>query len=177
MSHVADLHKSDAPKELGIHIITCSTSRYNETKRGKYVQDISGDLIESLVQGAGHRVHGRTLIPDAKVKIQKAARAALASKQVDVLIITGGTGLSPHDVTIESISQFYEKEICGFGELFRQVSFEQVGSAAMLSRASGGLSKGKAIFCLPGSPNAVQTAMEKLILPELGHIVKIGREH
>ena len=177
MSKVVDLHKTAAPKELGIYIITCSTSRYNELKTGRKMGDISGNIIEQLVLNAGHRVKGRNLIPDSRSHIQKAARTALASEQVDVLIITGGTGLSPHDVTIESISSFYQKEISGFGELFRKVSFDRIGSAAMLTRASAGLAKGKAIFCLPGSPDAVETALKELILPELGHIIKVGREH
>ena len=176
MSKVVDLHKTAAPKELGIYVITCSTSRYNNLKNGKKTEDLSGNLIEQLLLNAGHHVKGRNLIPDSRSHIQKAARTALASDQVDVLIITGGTGLSPRDVTIESMSSFYQKEITGFGELFRKVSFEKIGSAAMLTRASAGLAKGKAIFCLPGSPDAVETALKELILPELGHIIKVGRE-
>ena len=176
MSKVVDLHKTAAPKELGVYIITCSTSRSNELKSGRKTSDISGNIIERLVLNAGHRLKGRNLIPDSRSLLRKTARTALAADQVDVLIITGGTGLSPHDVTIESISPFYQKEITGFGELFRKVSFDRIGSAAMLTRASAGLSKGKVIFCLPGSPDAVETAMKELILPELGHIIKIGRE-
>lgn len=177
MSKVVDLHKAAAPKQVGIYIITCSTSRYTELETGKKTDDLSGDIIEQLVLNAGHRVEGRELIPDSRPKIRKAARTALASERVDALIITGGTGLSARDVTIESLSSLYEKEISGFGELFRKMSFDKIGSAAMLTRASAGLAKGKAIFCLPGSPDAVQTALEELILPELGHIIKVGREH
>ena len=176
MSKVVHLHKTAAPKELGVYIITCSTSRYNELKIGRKTSDTSGGIIEQLVLNAGHRVTSRDLIPDSKSRIQRAARTALSSKKVDVLIITGGTGLSPNDVTIETVSPLYQKEIIGFGEIFRKVSFDRIGSAAMLSRASAGLAKGKAIFCLPGSPDAVETAMKELILPELGHIIKIGRE-
>jgi len=107
----------------------------------------------------------------------KAARRALASKSVDALIITGGTGLSPSDITIETITPLMTREIPGFGELFRKVSFDKIGSAAMLSRAVAGLVKNKVVFCLPGSPDAVQTAMEQLILPELGHVLRIARQH
>ncbi len=177
MSKVVDLHKAGAPKELGIYIITCSTSRYNEPKTSTKTDDISGDIIEQLVLSAGHRLEGRKLIPDSRSKIRSATKAALASKQVDSIIITGGTGLSPYDITIESIRPLYQKEISGFGELFRKISYEKIGPAAMLTRASAGLVKGKAIFCLPGSPDAVQTALEKLILPELGHLIRIGRQH
>jgi molybdenum cofactor biosynthesis protein B len=108
--------------------------------------------------------------------IRRAVKEALASKGVDALVVTGGTGLAPRDITIETVAPFLTKEIPGFGELFRKVSFDSVGSAAMLSRAFAGLVKGKAIFCLPGSPDAVQTAMEQLILPELGHVLRIAKE-
>ena len=141
MSKVVDLHKAGAPKELGIYIITCSTSRYSEPKTSTKTDDISGDIIEQLVLNAGHRLEGRRLIPDSRLKIR--SRAALASKQVHSIIITGGTGLSPYDITIESIRPFYQKEISGFGELFRKISYDKIGPAAMLTRASAGLVKGK----------------------------------
>jgi molybdenum cofactor biosynthesis protein B len=139
--------------------------------------DISGNTIQQLAISAGHRVEGRKLIPDSKAAIRRAARQALAAKNVDALIITGGTGLSRSDLTIETITPLITKEIPGFGELFRKVSFDRIGSAAMLTRALGGLVKNKMVFCLPGSPDAVQTAMEQLILPELGHVMRIAREH
>lgn len=177
MDSVPELHKASAPKSLGIFIITCSTSKYNELSNGKSPNDISGDIIEQQVRNAAHKIEGRKLISDSKPMIRKTAKSALTSKNVDVIIITGGTGLSPRDVTIESISPMFDKEIDGFGELFRKISFDRIGSPAMLTRAAAGMTKGKAIFCLPGSPDAVQIALEKLILPELGHIVKVGREH
>ncbi len=177
MDSVPELHKASAPKSLGIFIITCSTSKYNELSNGKSPNDISGDIIEQQVRNAAHKIEGRKLISDSKPMIRKTAKSALTSKNVDVIIITGGTGLSPRDVTIESISPMFDKEIDGFGELFRRISFDRIGSPAMLTRAAAGMTKGKAIFCLPGSPDAVQIALEKLILPELGHIVKVGREH
>jgi molybdenum cofactor biosynthesis protein B len=177
MSKVVDLHKAEVPKDLGIYIVTCSTSRYNRTPTSGKTEDISGNIIEQKVQDAGHHVEGRRLIPDSRLKIRSTVRAALASRKVDAVIITGGTGLSPYDITIESIRSFHVKEVPGFGELFRKISYDKIGPAAMLSRASAGLVKGKAIFCLPGSPDAVQTALEKLILPELGHLIKIARQH
>jgi len=109
--------------------------------------------------------------------IQKHVRKALSSPEIDALIITGGTGLSPRDLTIESVSPFLQKNIPGFGELFRKISFDKIGSPAMLSRALAGSSNGKLIFCLPGSPDAVETAMTRLILPEIGHMLKVSREH
>lgn len=177
MSHVPDLHKATAPKSLGIYIVTCSTSKFKQLSSGEKPDDISGDIIERMASNAGHRIEGRKLISDSTPMIKKTTRRALALKHVDALIVSGGTGLSPRDVTVESISPTIEKEIPGFGELFRKLSYEKIGSAAMLSRAFAGFAKGKVVFCLPGSPDAVETAMEKLILPELGHIVRVGREH
>lgn len=177
MSKVAEHHKTTSPKSLGLFIITCSTSKYHQAKSGETPEDASGDIIEKLAVIAGHEIRSRKLIDDSKTMIQKTTRQALASKQVDAVIITGGTGLSPRDVTIESIKPMVTKEISGFGELFRKVSYDRIGSPALLSRALAGLVKNKPVFCLPGSPDAVQTAMKTLILPELGHLIRVAREH
>jgi molybdenum cofactor biosynthesis protein B len=177
MSKVHELHKSAAPQSVGIFIVTCSTSRYNQLRAGQKPDDASGDAIERLALSAGDRIEGRRLIPDSKSTITRTAKEALRGSGVQALIITGGTGLSPRDVTIESIHPQVEKEIPGFGELFRKLSYETIGPPALLSRAFAGTRKGKVIFCLPGSPDAVQTAMEKLILPELGHIIRVANEH
>ena len=109
--------------------------------------------------------------------IRRTTKRAMRSKDVDTVIITGGTGLSPRDVTIASVEPFIDKWIPGFGELFRKISFDKIGSPAMLSSAMAGSSDGKLIFCLPGSPDGVQTALEQLIIPELGHMIKVCREH
>lgn len=177
MSKVPELHKSSSPKSLSIFIITCSTSKFNQYKAGEKPDDHSGAIIEELATKAGHKVHGRRLIDDSKTMIRTTTKRALQTKNVDAVIITGGTGLSPRDVTIESVKPLVKKEIPGFGELFRKISFDSIGSAALLSRAFAGTSGGKVVFCLPGSPDAVQTAMEKLILPELGHIIRVVNEH
>ena len=177
MAKIPELHKSTAPKSVGIYIITCSTSKFKELKASKKPNDTSGDLIETIAQAAGHRIEGRQLISDSKPMITKTTKHALRAPRVNAIIITGGTGLSPRDVTPESIMPLVERAIPGFGELFRKISFETIGSPALLSRAFAGTSNGKAIFCLPGSPDAVQTAMEKLILPELGHIIGVAHEH
>ncbi len=177
MSKVHELHKASAPHSVGVFVLTCSSSRFKLIKAGERPDDTSGDIIERLASNAGHTIQGRKLISDSKPMITKTAKKALKSHGVDALIITGGSGLSPRDVTVESISPLIDKEIPGFGELFRKLSFDSIGSAALLSRAFAGTSTGKAVFCLPGSPDAVQTAMEKLILPELGHIIRIAREH
>ena len=175
MSHVSELHKKSSPTPMGIYVLTCSTSKFKQLQQKQQPDDESGDIIERLAADAGHKIAERKLIADSKPMIRKALRAALANREVDVMIVTGGTGLSQTDVTFETISPILERQIPGFGEIFRRVSFDEIGSAAMMSRAFAGTIKGKAVFCLPGSPNGVKTAMEKLILPELGHIVGLSR--
>lgn len=177
MSKIHELHKASAPHSVGIFIITCSTSKFKQMKAGERPDDTSGDIIERLASNAGNTIQGRKLISDSKPMITRSAKEALRAHAVDALIITGGTGLSPRDVTVESINPLLDREIPGFGELFRKLSFDSIGSAALLSRAFAGTSKGKPVFCLPGSPDGVQTGMEKLILPELGHIIRVAREH
>jgi len=140
------------------------------------VEDASGDLIESLLKNAGHIVAFRKLIPDDKALIEEGMRQALASADLDVVVFCGGTGIAPSDITIETLSPFLEKVLPGFGEIFRLLSFDKIGSAAVLSRAIAGVAKGKAFFCIPGSPDAVKICFEKLILSESAHIVKHARE-
>lgn len=134
MSKVPQLHKHMSPKSVGICIVTCSTSKFAQKRAGEKADDRSGNLIERLAIRAGHKVNGRYLISDSKIMIQKHVRNVLSSPKIDALIITGGTGLSPRDLTIESVSPFLQKSIPGFGELFRKISFDKIGSAAMLSR-------------------------------------------
>jgi len=175
MSEVTKLHKESSPTTVGVYVLTCSTSKFKQLQRKQEPDDKSGDTIAQLAANAGHRIAGRKLIMDSKSMIRKAIRSALANRGVNVVIVTGGTGLSPTDVTFETISPLLDKEIPGFGEIFRRVSYDEIGSPAMMSRAFAGTIREKAIFCLPGSPNGVRTAMEKLILPELGHITGITR--
>jgi molybdenum cofactor biosynthesis protein B len=103
-------------------------------------------------------------------------RSVLGSNDVDAAVFCGGTGITSSDVTIEAVTPFLEKILHGFGEIFRRLSYDEIGSSAVLSRAVAGVANGKAIFCIPGSPNAVRLCLEKLILPEAGHIVKHARE-
>jgi molybdenum cofactor biosynthesis protein B len=175
MSKVAELHKQSSLTSAGIYVLTCSTSKFKELQQKQQPDDQSGDIIERLALNAGHRIAGRKLIADSRSMIRKALRTALAIRSVDALIVTGGTGLSQTDVTFETISPLLERQIPGFGEIFRRISYDEIGSPAMMSRAFAGTIKGKAIFCLPGSPNGVKTAMEKLILPELGHVIGLSR--
>jgi molybdenum cofactor biosynthesis protein B len=176
MSETARKHKAEAPVGLRFGIFTCSTSRYLQSKKGEEFQDVSGDLIEKLLKKAGHQVTLRRLMPDDGVLIRQSVKRALASPDLDAAVFCGGTGIAPSDVTIETVSPLLEKALPGFGEIFRRLSFDEIGSAAVLSRAVAGVAKGKAIFCIPGSPNAVRLCMEKLILPETPHVVKHARE-
>jgi molybdopterin adenylyltransferase len=177
MSESSKAHKAKAPKTLNFGIYICSTSRYKLVEKGETaVSDVSGDTLIDLLRNAGHNVLFKKIIADDKAMISEAVHQALNMLDLDVAIFSGGTGITPTDVTIETVSPFFEKTLPGFGEFFRRISFDRVGSAAVLSRAVAGVAKGKALFCIPGSPDAVRVAVEMLILPESPHIVKHARE-
>jgi molybdenum cofactor biosynthesis protein B len=176
MSETTKKHKAEAPKKLKFAIFTCSTSRYEQMRKGETMEDVSGNLVESFLKKNGHTIVDRKLISDDKSMIKKTMRSVLASPEVDVAVFCGGTGIAPSDMTIETVSPFLEKVLLGFGEVFRRLSFDKIGSAAILSRAIAGVARGKAIFCIPGSPDAVMLCFEKLILAEVGHVVKHARE-
>ena len=177
MSETSKAHKAKAPKTLNYGIYICSTSRYKLIKQGeKEISDVGGDTIVELLKNAQQNVIFKKIIADDKALISDAVKEALNMPDLDVAIFSGGTGITPTDVTIETVSPFFEKTLPGFGEFFRRISFDRVGSAAVLSRAAAGVAKGKALFCIPGSPDAVRIAVEMLILPESSHIVKHARE-
>lgn len=161
---VHEAHRAKGPATAGFAAITVSDTRTPET-------DTGGRTLCDLVEGAGHRVAIRVIVRDEPEDVERAVRDALAMPEVDLVVLTGGTGLSARDGTVEVVSRLLEKPIDGFGELFRFLGFQQVGSAAMLSRATGGLVRGKFVFALPGSPRAVRLAMEALILPEVSHLL------
>jgi len=169
-------HKAKAPLKLKVYVLTCSTSRYRDQQSGKSVEDSSGDIIANQLTKAGHTVVERKLVPDNEAMIRQTLREMLSQRDIDAIIITGGTGISPKDITIEVARDLFEKDIPGFGELFRKISYDAVGSPAILTRAAAGVAKSKLIFCLPGSPDAVDRAMASLIVPEIGHMVKHIRE-
>jgi len=175
VTNIHSMHKEHGQKSLAVFVLTCSTSRAEQKKQGLPVQDPSGNIIEKLMREAGHRVTGRKLIPDKIGLLRTTVRQFLRS-EADAIIVTGGTGVSPSDVTIEAIAPMLEKELPGFGELFRMISYDTIGSSAMMTRATAGIAKGKAIFLLPGSPDAVATAVSKLIVSELGHVLSMARQ-
>jgi len=176
MSKTSREHKASAPKKVKFAVFTCSTSRYRTQSLGGKAEDPSGDLIVDLLKAKGHEVTRRSIIPDDKEFIEKAVEEALSSEDVDAIITCGGTGISKTDVTIETMRTFLEKELEGFGEILRRISYDEIGSAAVLTRATAGVCRGKVIFSIPGSPQAVRVALEKLILNEVGHILKHARE-
>jgi molybdenum cofactor biosynthesis protein B len=158
-------HKSDAPAAVGCYVLTVSDTRTPET-------DTGGRAIRDLITDGGHIVTGSDIVRDDPDEVVAKVLERLEDDHTHVIITTGGTGISSRDSTYEAIEGLLEKRLTGFGELFRMLSFEEIGSAAMMSRATAGTVGRKAIFVLPGSPNAVRMAVTRLILPELGHVVQ-----
>ncbi|BDH61543.1 molybdenum cofactor biosynthesis protein B [Lysinibacillus sp. PLM2] len=156
-------HMSDMEK-INMMVLTISDTRDKKT-------DKSGQLIIDLLKNTNHRLAMYQIVRDDKEVIQNAIIEGCEDSKIDVIITNGGTGLSKRDVTYETLNEIFEKPIPGYGELFRLLSYEEIGSAAMLSRACAGIANNTIIFSTPGSTNAVKLAMEKLILPEIQHIV------
>ena len=163
MSHIE--HRAAAPTSVRCYVLTISDSRTEAT-------DTSGRAIQDLLSGKGHQVTGRQILPDDPARVRAALRAQLANPDVQAILTTGGTGISSRDNSYEAIDSLLEKRLTGFGELFRALSYQEIGAAAILSRACAGTSQGKVILSVPGSEHAVRLAMTKLILPELGHLVR-----
>jgi len=157
-------HRSDAPTHVACFVLTCSDSRAQ-------ADDVSGRALREGLEAAGHSVVGQAVVRDEPEQIRAAVERGLQGGARAVLI-TGGTGITRRDQTVEAVRPLLEKEIPGFGELFRMLSFQEIGSAAWLSRALAGTVRGALVFVLPGSPNAVRLALDRLILPELGHAVR-----
>ncbi len=177
MSESSEKHKLAAPTEIGFTLIMCSTSRYSDHIAGNKVDDSSGDYITKTLRSSNKKLVSRILIADVAEEIRNAIKDAVRNDDVSAIIICGGTGIAPQDVTIEVVTPMFDKEIPGFGELFRKLSYEEIGSPAIMSRAIAGVVDGKVIFCIPGSLNAVRLCLNNLIIPETGHILKHAREH
>lgn len=159
-------HKQQAPKSVQCKIITVSDTRNEAT-------DKSGRLMMDLLEQAGHQVVDYVIVKDEVAPIQEEIEKGCNRADIEVILTNGGTGIAKRDVTIETVQQLLEKEMVGFGELFRMLSYqEDIGSAAILSRAIAGVVDNKAVFATPGSTGAVKLAMNKLILPEIGHVVR-----
>lgn len=161
-------HKHDVPANLKIAVVTVSTSRTRET-------DVSGEVLKDAVEKNGHSVADYAVVPDAQEEIAETVKAFI-EEGADAVIVNGGTGVAPSDVTIEALEPLFDKKITAFGQLLTILSYEEIGTAFMNSRATAGIVDGRPVFCIPGSPNACRLAVEKLIMPEIGHSVKHARQ-
>ena len=161
-------HRAHGRRTVACAILTVSDTRTPET-------DTSGALARDLLVQSGHRVVAQAILPDEPDRVRAHVEELLANDEVEAVVVNGGTGLAPRDTTYEAVAGLLEKRLDGFGELFRMLSYEQIGAAAMLSRAVAGVARGKVVASMPGSTAAVELAMSKLLVPELGHMVKLAR--
>jgi len=166
-------HRGSGPRKLAAVLVTVSTSRYASKKEDGKFDDESGDVASREIGRLGHRLARRKLVSDEPPMIRAEIEHFLRGSD-DVLIFLGGTGVSRRDVTIETARPYFEKELDGFGEMLRRVSFKKVGAASVLTRATAGVAKGKLILCLPGSPDAAATALRSFGR-ELPHIIFVAR--
>ncbi|WP_038038773.1 MogA/MoaB family molybdenum cofactor biosynthesis protein [Thermorudis peleae] len=164
MSRSVAAHRAAAPETVRCAVVTVSDSRTPET-------DESGQWIKEQLQAAGHAVVYYTVIPDEPSRVVAVLDEMAGRDDCDAVLFNGGTGIARRDTTYEAVSQRLEKRLDGYGELFRMLSYQEIGPAAMLSRAVAGVYRGKFVALMPGSPHAVKLAMEKLLLPELAHII------
>ncbi len=167
-SQSAQEHRQQAAQAVRCAVLTVSDTR-------TLASDRSGQAIVQLLQEAGHSVAGRTIVPDEPTILRQEILKFVEAKDADVLLLTGGTGIAARDQTIDTVSPLFTKDLPGYGELLRMLSYQQIGPAAMLSRATGGLIGSQVVLTMPGSTAAVHLAMKKLILPELPHLVAIAK--
>ena len=154
-------------------VVRCAVLTTSDTRT--LADDAGGALIVQKLESAGHEVVHRAILPDDAARITAELAALLGRTDLDAILTTGGTGVGPRDVTADVVLRVIEKQLPGFGEAFRRLSWDQVGSAAWLSRAAAGVASGKILFALPGSPKAVELAMDRLIVPELRHAAEVMR--
>ena len=162
-SHEHHHHRKAAPERVPTLVVTVSDTRDLQS-------DTGGALVAELLSGAGHPVLDRLIAKDEPGAIAGALEEGLGREECRAVIFTGGTGIAPRDVTPDTIEPLLDRVVPGFGEIFRQLSYEEIGSAALLSRALGGIARGRVVFVLPGSRGAVRLGMQKLVLPEIGHL-------
>ena len=170
MSESVHKHRESAPERIRVAVLTISDTRTPDT-------DTGGDTIEELMRAAGHEIVERDIVRDEASGIRTTLVDLLARADVDAVVTTGGTGISARDTTYEVVDRMLEKRLDGFGEIFRVLSYEEIGAAAILSRALAGAVGPKFIACLPGSRNAVRLAVERLLAPEIAHVVFELRKH
>ncbi|MBI5681056.1 MAG: molybdenum cofactor biosynthesis protein MoaB [Methanobacterium sp.] len=168
-----DEHKKKAPKSVNCAVITLSDSKYNDFLKQDN-NDISGGIIKDALSEK-HNIVFYSIIPDDAELLYSTINQITEDHEADVIITTGGTGIGPRDITIETLKEIFDKELNGFGEIFRYESYKELGTGAILSRATAGVYNGVLIVSMPGSPNAVNLGL-KIVLPELGHLVKHLKE-
>lgn len=164
MSQSVEEHRAAAPDHVRCAVVTVSDTRTTETDR-------SGQLIQSQLTSAGHEIVDYRIVKDEPVQIDAVLTALVGRDDCDAVIFSGGTGIARRDTTYDTVSRRLEKQLDGFGELFRSLSYAEIGAAAMLTRATAGVVGGTVVFLTPGSTNAVGLALEKLIIPEIAHVV------
>jgi len=157
-------HRRDQKVNANIALIITSNTRTINT-------DETGKLAIELLEKEGHEVSSYVIVPNEEDKITEAYDESLRSEKIQVIITSGGTGISIVDKTVDTISTTFEKEMPGFGELFRRLSFDEIGPSSTFSRSTAGLKNGKLVYCLPGSKGAMRTALKKIILPTIGHLI------
>ena len=172
-----DDHGHDVIDPLYVGIVTVSSSRAAEAGDGTEPDDPGGDTIQDCFEVEDHEIRERLLVRDDYASIRSAVRGLVARRDIDVVITTGGTGVTADDVSPEATSALFERELPGFGELFRMLSWEEVGTRALASRATAGIASDTPVFCLPGSTNACRTACEQLIVPEAPHLAGLATKH
>jgi molybdenum cofactor biosynthesis protein B len=168
MSQIPAEHRATAPAALACAVITVSDTRTLET-------DTGGQCVVERLESAGHRVAAREIIRDEPVAMRALLTEFVSRAEIDAILMTGGTGVSSRDQTFETVSGLLTKALPGYGELFRMLSYQEIGPAAMLSRSVGGLVGNTVVLTMPGSPAAVRLAMDQVILPELAHLVREAR--
>ena len=157
-------------------LIIVSDTRYREFKSGKITSDRTSDLVREILSQTTHKLLGVSYVPDEIELIQKAVLETITIQKADVILLSGGTGITKRDVTVQAIKPILERELQGFSVLFHMLSYKEVGTATMISRAFAGVKAGTVIFAMPGSPNAVRLALKKIIIPEISLIVKHAKE-
>jgi molybdenum cofactor biosynthesis protein B len=170
LSESVERHREASPEKIRVAVLTISDTRTPET-------DTGGNIIVELMREAGHEITRREIVKDDAARIKEVLEGLVVDEGVDAVVTTGGTGISARDTTYEVVSRMIDKKLDGFGEIFRMLSYEEVGAAAVLSRAVAGAAGSKFVACLPGSTNAVRLAMEKLLVPEISHVVFELRKH
>ncbi len=177
---VVKMHRIKSPREISFKLVIVSDSRYREfEEKGTVENDKTTEVVKEQILGKGYKLIEVKYVPDDIIHIRREIMSSVFStddKKVDVIITSGGTGITKRDVTIEAIKPLFEKELAGFSTIFHSLSYSDVGAAAIISRATAGVINRKIVFCLPGSPKAVKLALEKIILPEIGLLVKHANE-